>query len=80
MIKPGISDLMKNMDSRYTLVTAVAIRARELEEDNSTPLVDVKSDKAVTIAVNEVSEGMIEIIRPEESAAACSVTCEEADE
>lgn len=64
MIKPGISELMENMDSRYTLVSVVAKRARVLAEDSSTPLVKVKSDKPVTIAVNEVAEGMLDIIYP----------------
>ncbi len=62
MIKPGISELMKDMDSRYTLAMIVAKRARELSLDTTTPLVKVKSDKPVTIAVNEVAQGMIEVV------------------
>ncbi len=62
MIKPGISELMKDMDSRYTLAMVVAKRARELALDTTTPLVKVKSDKPVTIAVNEVAQGMIEVL------------------
>ena len=62
MIKPGISELMEGMDSRYTLAMIVAKRARELALDTTTPLVKIKSDKAVTIAVNEVAEGMIDVI------------------
>lgn len=68
MIKPGISELMKEMDSRYTLAMVVAKRARELSLDTTTPLVKVKSDKPVTIAVNEVAEGMIDVIRTDEPA------------
>ncbi|MBE7062426.1 MAG: DNA-directed RNA polymerase subunit omega [Clostridia bacterium] len=68
MIKPGISELMKDMDSRYTLAMVVAKRARELSLDTTTPLVKVKSDKPVTIAVNEVAEGMIDVIRSDEPA------------
>ncbi len=66
MIKPGISELMKDMDSRYTLAMIVAKRARELALDTTTPLVKVKSDKPVTIAVNEVAQGMIDVIAPGE--------------
>lgn len=62
MIKPGISELMENMDSRYTLAMMVAKRARELALDTTTPLVKVKSDKPVTIAVNEVAAGKIGIV------------------
>ena len=64
MIKPGISELMENMDSRYTLTMIVAKRARELALDTTTPLVKVKSDKSVTIAVNEVAAGLIETTTP----------------
>lgn len=63
MIKPGISELMKDMDSRYTLAMIVAKRARELSLDTTTPLVKVKSDKPVTIAVNEVAQGMVEVVQ-----------------
>ncbi|MBE7025625.1 MAG: DNA-directed RNA polymerase subunit omega [Ruminococcaceae bacterium] len=66
MIKPGISELMKDLDSRYTLAMIVAKRARELSLDTTTPLVKVKSDKPVTIAVNEVAQGMIEVISADE--------------
>ena len=62
MIKPGISELMENLDSRYTLAMMVAKRARELALDTTTPLVKVKSDKPVTIAVNEVAAGKIDIV------------------
>ena len=62
MIKPGISELMQGMESRYTLAMIVAKRARELALDTTTPLVKVKSDKPVTIAVHEVAEGLIDVI------------------
>ena len=60
MIKPGISELMKDMDSRYTLAMIVAKRARELALDTATPLVKSKSDKPVTVAVEEVAAGKLE--------------------
>lgn len=69
MIKPGISELMQNMDSRYTLAMIVAKRARELALDTTTPLVKVDSDKPVTIAVNEVAAGLIETLAPAEDGA-----------
>ncbi len=78
MIKPGISELMENMDSRYTLVSAVAKRARDLAEDSVTPLVKIDSDKPVTVAVNEVAAGMIDIIRPGEEATLDNVFSEPA--
>ena len=60
MIKHGISKLMKEMDSRYTLTMIVAKRARELALDTTTPLVNTKSDKPVTVAVDEVAAGKLE--------------------
>ncbi len=60
MIKPGISELMKDMDSRNTLAMIVAKRARELALDTATPLVKSKSDKPVTVAVEEVAAGKLE--------------------
>jgi len=62
MIKPGISELMENIDSRYTLVMAVAKRARELAYDGVKPLTNTKSDKPVTIAAEEVAQGLIRIV------------------
>ena len=62
MITPGIQTLMEKMDSRYTLVMAVAKRARELADDENEPMVDAVNDKAVKVAVNEVAKGLIEVI------------------
>ncbi len=72
MIKPGISELMEHMDSRYTLAMIVAKRARELALDTAAPLVKVDSDKPVTIAVNEVAAGLIEASAPLEEASVYS--------
>ena len=62
MIFPSLSDLMKNVDSKYTLVVAVAKRARQLTEGSS-KLVRCNSDKPVTIAIHEVYEGKITYLR-----------------
>ena len=62
MIKPGISELMKNLDSRYSLAMIVAKRARDLAVDTNEPLVDMKTDKTVTVAVNEVAQGLVDVI------------------
>jgi DNA-directed RNA polymerase subunit omega len=58
MIFPSLSDLMKNIDSRYTLVVLIAKRARQLV-DGSQKLVKCNSDKPVTIAIHEVYENKI---------------------
>lgn len=58
MIYPTLAALLEKVDSKYTLVTAVSKRAREIV-DGSSKLVDIKSNKPVTIAVNEIAQGMI---------------------
>ncbi len=62
MIEPGISSLLSKVDSRYTLVVATAKRARQLTE-GAHKLTECKSDKAVTIAINEINEEKITYIR-----------------
>ena len=62
MIEPGISSLLKKVDSRYTLVVAAAKRARQIA-DGANKLTDVGSDKPVTIAIHEINEDKITYIR-----------------
>lgn len=67
MIKPGISELSRCVDSRYTLVTMAAKRARmigESSEEAKTP----ESLKPVSKAVREIAEGKVSYIRHEASA------------
>ena len=55
----GVDD---SMLSRYTIIIAAAKRAREIV-DGSEPLIDdVKVDKPVSIAVNELYNSKIKII------------------
>ncbi len=71
MIKPGISTLSKCVDSRYTLVTMAAKRARMIGESGK-GLVDCDSKKAVSIAVEEIAAGKVgytRAARPQEPAA-----------
>ncbi len=62
MIKPTISELMKKVDSTYTLCNVVGKRARQLV-DGAHPLTGSKSGKPVSIATNEVSEGKVTYTR-----------------
>lgn len=62
MIKPGISELSRCVDSRYTLVTMAAKRARMLGEGSE----DVKTSeslKPVSKAVREIAEGKVSYVR-----------------
>ncbi|HEY8499953.1 MAG TPA: DNA-directed RNA polymerase subunit omega [Clostridia bacterium] len=58
MIRPPISELLKKVDNRYTLVIATAKRARMLT-NGAQPLAVTKSNKDVTIAITEIKEGKI---------------------
>lgn len=71
MIKPGITELDKCVDSRYTLVSMAAKRARMVgkermlkEKEGSEPY-NSKLDKPVTQAINEISDGIVGFIRSE---------------
>lgn len=58
MIHPSLDVLVNKVDSKYTLVVLAAKRARELMNgEHST--VDSKSNKQVTIALEEVAKGKI---------------------
>lgn len=58
MINPSIDILVTKVDSKYTLVVLAAKRAREIM-DGSASLVESKSNKQVTIALEEISQDKI---------------------
>ena len=58
VIKPTLESLMTKVDSKYTLVTLAAKRARQLT-DGDEPLVDVDTTKVVSIAMEEIDQGKI---------------------
>ncbi len=60
MIYPEIASLMKEFDSRYSLVVATSKRARQLAMGGD-------CDKAVTIAIKEISEGYVHPILPNDA-------------
>ena len=70
MIHPRIDELLDNVDSRYALVIVAAKRARQINnyhhqlgegtfEDFPPPLVESRSKNYLTMALEEISEGMI---------------------
>ena len=65
MLNPDLRELLKDNTSRYSLVTAVAKRAREVSED---PVLSEKcgTEKPVTYALDEFLTGKLEINEPEE--------------
>ncbi|SDH91981.1 MULTISPECIES: DNA-directed RNA polymerase subunit omega [Alteribacillus] len=61
MLYPSIDTLMKHIDSKYTLVTISARRARDLKEmEEADPLIDdYESSKLVGIALEEIEHGKL---------------------
>ncbi len=58
MLSPPINQLLKKVDSRYTLVIATAKRAREII-DGDKQLLEVDSYKPVTVAAYEIANNKI---------------------
>lgn len=65
MLNPDLRGVLKDHVSRYSLVTAVAKRARQIsekiEEDNA-----IVIEKPVTLALEEILNGTYNIVEPEE--------------
>ncbi len=58
MINPSIVDLLDKVDNRYSLVIVTSKRARQLI-DGAEKLTDTKSNKSLTLAINEVNDNQI---------------------
>ena len=58
MLYPPMSELLKNVESRYLLVNVVARRARQIsiEAEQEGYALD---DKPVTLAIREVADGKL---------------------
>ena len=65
MVKPSVSELLTKSKNRYELVIATSKRARQIAEGAEVKTA-VKEESAVTLAANEIAEGKVEIIEPEE--------------
>ncbi len=65
MIKPGITELSKCVDSRYTLVSMAAKRARMIGKERMSDVEAHGSEKPVTVAADEIVCGKIGYVRSE---------------
>ena len=65
MIQPSLNDIMKKTDCRYTLVTTIAKRARQIVDDPSKSI-DI-SLKPVTAAVDDLMHDRITYKRVNEN-------------
>lgn len=65
IVKPTVTELLKRAKNRYELVIATAKRARQIA--NGAPVkTNVKEESPVTLAANEIAEGKVKIIEPDE--------------
>ena len=65
MFNPDLRDLLKDHTSRYSLVTAVAKRSRNITEDKELKE-KCGTEKPVSYALDEFLDGELQIIEPEE--------------
>lgn len=65
MLNPDLRELLKDHTSRYSLVTAVAKRAREITE-NPELAEKCGTEKPVSYALEEFIDGKLLIREPEE--------------
>lgn len=65
MLYPPMSELLKNINSRYLLVNVVAHRARQLSIE-SEQFHEPLEEKPVTLAIREVAEGKLKAKLKEE--------------
>lgn len=66
MVKPTVSDLLKNVDNRFELVVATAKRARQLSKGDK-PLVDKEEASTVTLAADEIAAGKVIVAEENEA-------------
>lgn len=65
MIKPGITELSKCVDSRYTLVSMAAKRARMIGKERVEDSEAYGKEKSVSVAADEIASGKVGYIRSE---------------
>ncbi len=58
MKQPSLDELMKHVDSKYTLVVAAAKRAREITE-GMPKFIESDSYKPVSVALEEIAQNLI---------------------
>lgn len=66
MVEPRLTELEKRVDSKYTLVTLAAKRARELNDGETCLAAEHGTDKVVSLAFHEIAEDKIGFVRTKE--------------
>ncbi len=65
MFNPDLRNVLKNRTSRYSLVTAIAKRAREISSE-AQENEEILNEKPVSIALDEIIAGEFTVVEPEE--------------
>ena len=65
MFNPDLRNVLKNHTSRYSLVTAIAKRARDISAD-AQENEEILNEKPVSIALDEIISGKFQVVEPEE--------------
>ncbi len=65
LVKPAITDLLKKVDNRYSLVIMTAKRARQIAM-GEIPMTDAKDQSPVSLAVDEIFEDKVYRVEGEE--------------
>lgn len=64
MLRPSINEILRDDQSYYSLVIAIAKRAREISQESEDDQI-ILSEKPVKIAVNEFAAGKYRIVESE---------------
>jgi len=67
MLYPSIDKLMNVIDSKYSLVTIAAKRARQMQDENNPLLKGYRSHKFVGKALEEIHHGLLTIKSPDKN-------------
>ncbi|HLS66651.1 MAG TPA: DNA-directed RNA polymerase subunit omega [Pseudogracilibacillus sp.] len=65
MLEPSIDKLQEKIDSKYSLVTISAKRARQLQDDEKSLIEEPKSHTFVGVALEEIDRGKLYVKEPE---------------
>lgn len=65
MLDPSIDTLQKKVESKYTIVTIAARRARELRVEQNFAIKEPKSATYVGMALEEIADGKLKIVDEE---------------
>ncbi len=66
IIKPPLTELEKHVDSKYTLVSLAAKRARQLIDGRKPTVPVTETENLVSVALEEIASGDVSYVRTKE--------------